>query len=59
MSLSALFRWPRGRFNGQPIVGLCLKAKLNLWYWRVLPTARCQHGQIGNSNAAAFSSATC
>jgi hypothetical protein len=29
--------WPRGRWNGQPIVGVSFKFKLDLFHWRWLP----------------------
>lgn len=29
-------KWPRGKYNGRRIVGVCVKFKLDLlkWYWK-------------------------
>lgn len=37
-------RWPRGRYNGQRIVGGSAKVRVNVLVWRWLPWARWNFG---------------
>ena len=34
--VDAIVKWPRGKYNGRRIVGVCVKFKLDLlkWYWK-------------------------